>query len=136
MAYSNEFSSDSVSLLINGIVITRLLSVKWSAKVDSAPFYGMSREPLGIADGNKSYEGDVKLHQSQLVKILSASGNKDLDTLRDIDLEVAYEDPLSGRLSTRTLVGCRFTEVGEEYKSGDKFAEIELPFLFSKVKTR
>lgn len=136
MAYSNEYSSDSVSILVNGLVITRALGAKWMAKIDSEPFYGMSREPLGIADGNKSYEGHVRMHQSQLDKILSASGNKDLDTLRDIDIEVAYQDPLSGRLSTRTLIGCRFTEVGEEYKSGDKFAEIELPFLFAKVKTR
>lgn len=135
MAYSNEYSSDSVSILVNGLVITRALGAKWGAKIDAEPFYGMGREPLGIADGNKSYEGNVKMHQSQLDKILSASGNKDLDTLRDIDIEVAFQDPLSGRLSTRTLIGCRFTEVGEEYKSGDKYAEIELPFLFEKVET-
>jgi hypothetical protein len=134
--YSNEYSSDSVSVLVNGIVITRALGVMWKAKIESEAFYGMGREPLGIADGNKSYEGNVKMHQSQLDKLLQASGNKDLDKLRDVDIEVAYQDPLSGRLSTRTLIGCRINEVSEEYKSGDKFAEIELPFVFTKVKTK
>jgi hypothetical protein len=136
MAYSNEYSSDSVSVLVNGLLITRALGVTWKAKIEAEQFYGMAREPLGIADGNKSYEGNVKMHQSQLDKILSASGNKDLDKLRDIDIEIAYQDPQNGRLSTRTLIGCRITEAGEEFKSGDKFAEIELPFVFEKVKTR
>ncbi len=132
MAYGKEYSANAVTVLVAGVVITRALAVKWKAKVDSEPFYGMGKEPLGIQDGNKSYEGEVKMHQSMLEKILAATGNSDLDGMENIDMSVSYSE--NGRFTQRTLVSCRFTEVGEEYKSGDKFAEIALPFIFTKVK--
>jgi hypothetical protein len=131
--YGKEYTSNSVSLSIGGVQITRALQVSWKAEIETDELYGMSREPFGLSDGNKKYSGNFKMHQSQIEKLLNATGNIDLDGLDGLDAQVTLSE--YGRFSQRTLVNVRCTAIGEDYKSGDKFAEIDVPFKFTRILT-
>lgn len=125
---SNDYGWKNISVGVNGTLIESIQGASWKEKVDSAPVYGKGNKPRGIQDGNYSYEGQLTLLQSDFRAILKASGNKGLKGLRDMVIDVAYEDDLGG-LMTTSCVGVRITEIGEESKQGDKEIPVTLPFI-------
>lgn len=127
----NEYSWDSVEIAINGVVIIGALGIKFSQEVESELVYGKGNRPLGINDGNIKNEGEITVHQSELDKLLAATGNRWVAGLKNLTITSALIK--EGRISTRTFAGCRITSIGEEYKQNDKWAEIALPFIFLDV---
>lgn len=127
----NEYGWKDVQIAINGRNIAGALGIKFSEKMERELLYGAGNEPLAIQGGNLSYEGELKIHQSELEKLLATGGNLGVATLTGITITSSMVK--LGKITTRTFVGVAFTEIGEEYNQNDKFAEITLPFLFLKV---
>lgn len=104
--------------------------ISYKDKIDSELIYGKGGEPIGVQDGNRSYEGSLKCQQSEFDKLV-ASGDKGVKGLKNLTIQWAFEK--EGRISTRVFNGVRITEIGEDYKQGDKFAEVEFPFIFTSI---
>ncbi len=128
----NEYSWRDVEIAVNGRVLIGALGIDFSDEVERELIYGKGNLPLGINDGNVKYEGEVTLHQSELEKLIQATGNKGALGLRRLTISLAYANE-EGRLTTRTLVNVAINKVGEAYKQGDKFAEITVPFIFQSI---
>lgn len=130
---SKEFEWSDLSVLIGGVLITGITSVKYNWKKDKSFRYGKGSEPQSIQSGNKSYEGEVILTQQEYKKLSNASG-KQVDKLQ-FDITCSYGDPTKGiPRTTDQLVGCEFSEAGKEFKSGDGNMNISLPFMFLKLR--
>lgn len=132
MFNTDEFGWKDLSVAVNGRTMAALLGVKWSQKVERSLIWGKGNDPIGIQDGNVSYEGELKMHQSELTKLLNSTGNRGAKGLKGMTFNLAYQN--DSKIETRTLVSCAISEIGEEYKQGDPFAEIALPFIFLGVK--
>lgn len=129
MYNSDEFEWSDITLMIAGVIIVGVTSIKYTWKKDKSFRYGKGSNPLSIQSGNKSLEGEVVISQSEYQK-LSNSVNKQIDKAK-FDITVSYGDPSKGiPRTTDQLLGCQFTEAGKEFKSGDGNMSISLPFMF------
>lgn len=126
--FLNEYGWKDVEIAVQGRLVVGALGIKFTEEVEAELVYGKGNEPLGINDGNVKYEGEIKIHQSELDKLLNGTGNQGTKGLRDLMITSAYIK--DGRITTRSFVGCRITSLGEEFNQNDKFAEITLPFIF------
>ena len=116
-----------------GRPVTGLRGVKYSAKQGKELLHAKGNKPHSIQRGNKTYDGEITLLQSEYEALKQASGGDILDA--SLDIVAAYGNPTAGDvITTNVLVGVEFTEDNTEWKQGDKFQEKTLPFLFIDLK--
>lgn len=123
---SNEFGWNDITVSIAGRTMMACTAINYKDKIDSELIYGKGSEPIGVQDGNRSYEGTFKCHQSEFDKLVP-SGDKGVKALKGLSIQWSFEK--DGRISTRVFSEVRITEIGEDYKQGDMFAEVEFPFI-------
>lgn len=133
MYNSDEFEWNDLSILIGGVLIAGVTSIKYTWKQDKSFRYGKGNEPHSIQSGNKSYEGEIVLTQQEYKKLSNASG-KQVNKIQ-FDITCSYGDPTKGiPRTTDQLVSCQFSEAGKEIKNGDGSMSISLPFMFLKLR--
>lgn len=111
-----------------GRTVTGLRGIKYSAKQEKELLHAKGNKPHSIQRGNKTYDGEVTLLQSEYEALRQASGGDILDA--SMDIVASYGNPSAGdAITTDLLTGVEFTEDNTEWKQGDKFQEKTLPFL-------
>jgi hypothetical protein len=129
MVNTREYEWSDVSVVIAGRTVTGLRGVKYSAKQEKEALHAKGNKPHSIQRGNKTYDGEVTLLQSEYEALKQASGGDILDA--SMDVIASYGNPSAGDVvTTDVLVGVEFTEDNTEWKQGDKFQEKTLPFIF------
>ena len=129
MVDTREYEWSDVSVVMAGRLITGLRGVKYSAKQEKELLHAKGNKPHSIQRGNKTYDGEITLLQSEYEAFKQASGGDILDS--SVDIVAAYGNPTAGDvITTDVLIGVEFTEDNTEWKQGDKFQEKTLPFLF------
>lgn len=137
MFSTREFEWSNVNVVAFGRNITGIQGVSYSVKQEKEFIYGQGKEPRAIQSGNKSYEGEIKLLQSEVEALLLAAPNRDIMSL-NFDIIVTYVprvlDTGSLNLVTDVLKMCEISEVPKALSQGDKFMEIALPIIFLRIK--
>lgn len=129
MFNSRQYEFADITVFAGNRDITGLRSIKYTAKQEKEPVYGKGNKPLSIQKGNKAYEGEIGLLQSELEALELASGGSILDL--ELTVVISYGNPTKGdMIKTDSLIGCQFTEDPREMKQGDKFMDATLPFVF------
>lgn len=135
MFNSREYEWADLTLMLGGRDITGVRAVKYSEKIEREPVYAKGRYPHGIQSGNIAYEGEITMLQSEY-EALVKSGKGSVLSL-SLDAVFAYGNPSVGDALVKDMVsGIRFTEAGKEFKQGDKFQEITLPFVCVRIKNQ
>ena len=133
---SREYEFADLTLVLGGKDITGFRGIKYDSKQEKEAVYGKGNQPLKIQKGNISYSGELTVLQSELETLIANSTNKSILSLQ-LDAVVAYGNPANGDvLITDVLQGIQFTEESKEFKQGDKFGEIKLPFIFLRKKAQ
>jgi hypothetical protein len=131
---SREYEFSDLTFVLGGKDITGFRGIKYTVKQEKELVYGKGSEPLKIQKGNRSYEGDVTMLQSELETLCANSSDGSVLSLQ-LDAVVAYGNPSKGDvLLADVLQGIQFTEEPKEMKQGDKFMEVKLPFIFLRKK--
>lgn len=134
MVNTREYEWSDVNIVMAGRPVTGLRGVKYSAKQEKELLHAKGNKPHSIQRGNKTYDGEITLLQSEYEALKQACGGDILDA--SMDIVAAYGNPSAGDvITTDILVGVEFTEDNTEWKQGDKFQEKTLPFLFIDKKT-
>ena len=129
MVNTREYEWSDVTVVMAGRLITGLRGVKYSAKQEKELLHAKGNKPHSIQRGNKTYDGEITLLQSEYEALKQACGGDILDA--SMDIVAAYGNPSAGDVvTTEALIGVEFTEDNTEWKQGDKFQEKTLPFLF------
>lgn len=129
---SREYEWADVTVIIGGKDMFGIRGVKWTRKVEREPLHAKGRDPHSIQTGNNTYEGEIKLLQSDVDAIEAAAGDDILSL--NVDVQVSFGDPTNGdAMKTHRLLGVRFTEDTLDAKQGDKFFEISVPFVARKI---
>lgn len=132
MVNTREYEWSDVSVVLAGRPVTGLRGVKYSAKQEKELLHAKGNKPHSIQRGNKTYEGEITLLQSEYEALKQACGGDILDA--SLDIVAAYGNPSAGDvMTTDILAGVEFTEDNTEWKQGDKFQEKTLPFLFIRL---
>lgn len=133
MFNSREYEWADITLMLGGKDITGVRGVKYSSKQEKETVYGKGNEPVAIQKGNKSYEGEFVILQSELETLRLQGGGSILDL--QLDAVVCYGNPATGDvLITDIIQGIQFTEEPKDAKQGDKFTEHSLPFIALRIK--
>lgn len=129
MVNTREYEWSDVTVVLAGRLVTGLRGVKYSAKQEKELLHAKGNKPHSIQRGNKTYDGEITLLQSEYEALKHASGGDILDA--SVDIVAAFGNPSAGDvITTDVLIGVEFTEDNTEWKQGDKFQEKTLPFLF------
>jgi hypothetical protein len=126
--FNGEFGWKDVTISVEGQIVSRGTGCRFKEEIERELIYGKGNKPIDVNDGNVKFEGELKMHQSELAKMILLKGDKGVRGLRDITIVIAYAKGL--RVQTRTLIGCAFSSLEEAYNQNDKFAEVSLPFIF------
>lgn len=125
---SKEYEWADLTIVMAGRIVTGARSMKYSKKQEKEALYAKGNKPHSIQRGNKSYDGTVGLLQSELEAVERAAGGDLLDA--SMNIIVSYGNPSKGDvIHTDLIEGLEFTEVPKGMAQGDKFADIELPFI-------
>ena len=134
MVNTREYEWADETVVMAGRLVTGLRGVKYSAKQEKELLHAKGNKPHSIQRGNKTYDGEITLLQSEYEALKKASGGDILDA--SMDIVAAYGNPSAGDVvTTDMLVGIEFTEDNTEWKQGDKFQEKTLPFIFIDLKS-
>lgn len=133
MFNSREYEWADISLIVAGRPVTGIRAVKYTKSQEKEALYAKGNLPHSIQHGNKSYAGSISLLQSELEALELSAGGDALDA--SFDIMVAYGNPLKGDvIQTDLIKGAELTEIPKGMSQGDKFAEIELPFIALDIK--
>lgn len=131
---SRQYEWADVTVVLGGKVLTGIRSVSYKASQEKSAVYGKGNQPIAIQKGNISYEGSIKLLQSELETLANAGGSNGVLGL-EVDIVVSYGNPSHGDMIKNDIIkGVQFTEEPRELNQGDQFMECELPFVCLRVK--
>jgi len=130
---SRQYEWNDMSLDLDGKDQVEILELKYTEKQEKELSYAKGNQPHSIQKGNFSYEGTLKVTQAGY-EALVEHGNGSVLKL-EIDGNVSYGNPSNGdTIVTDRIVGLQFTEAAKGMKQGDKKMEVELPFIFLRLK--
>jgi hypothetical protein len=127
-----DWSKVSVSIL--GVKLQGLKGLEVSKSVEKEYLYGSSDEPIDITSGNKSYPGSLKILKYELDKMNEAAivaGYEDITEVPHSLIVATIEFKKAANTPRRVMVvpAVSFTELKYAMSQGDKFMEVDLPFL-------
>lgn len=132
-----QYEFADLSLILGGRDVVGMHGIKYTEKQEKELLYGKGNQPLSIQKGNRSYEGEITLLQSELetLKLLARqqTGRSSILSL-NLNAVVCYGNPLHGdAMITDRLFGIQFTEEEKALSQGDKFMEITIPFICTDI---
>ena len=134
-----QYEWDDVTFILGGRVVVGCRAISYKESQEKELLYGKGNRPLSIQKGNKKYDGNVTMLQSEIetLKELARATHGPSGSILDLNLNavVCYGDPSKGHpMLTDLLYNIQFTEVEKAMKQGDKNMEVSLPFIFTDLK--
>lgn len=123
-----EYEWADICLNIGGVEIKGFRGVSYKEAMEKEGRYAKGRKAHGIQRGNVTVTGSLTLTQSEIQALKSAAGTTSLLNVQ-VDIVVAYIPDDSAKITVDTIMGVEFTEYEKKMAQGDKFMEIELPFV-------
>lgn len=133
MFSSRQYEWADLTLILGGKDITGIRGVKYSEKAEKEAIFAKGRNAHSIQTGNIAVEGEITMLQSEYEALVIAGGGSVLGL--NLDGVFGYGNPAAGDVPIfDRVIGISFTEASKEFKQGDKFMEITLPFVALSVK--
>ena len=132
-----QYEYADISLILGGRDVVGLRGIKYKESQEKELIYGKGNQPLSVQKGNRAYEGEVTLLQSELetLKLLARqqTGRSSILGL-NLNAVVCYGNPLHGdAMITDRLFNIQFTEEEKSMSQGDKFMEVTIPFICTDI---
>jgi len=128
-----EYEWADISIVFGGVVIVGFREIKYKKEREKDYLFAKGRNAQSIQAGNEKVSGSIKFTQSQFEALELATGGNMLEA--KVDIIVSYGAEMnaaslaSAAITTKKIIGAEFTEYEEGMSQGDKFMEINMPFL-------
>lgn len=135
-----EYEYADLSVAVFGTVLKGLRGITYKKTQEKELIYGAGNQPKAIQRGNIKLDGTLMCLKSDfddLNKAALSAGYNDITEVpgKFITITVVYGGTESNaQLQTASLINVEFSEYEDGMKQGDKFKEISMPFLFTKLK--
>lgn len=138
---SREFEYADVKVALLGRELTGLRGLTYKKTREKEPVYGAGSDPKAIQRGNVKYEGSLSLLKSDFDLLTDAAQTAGYGDIVDVPgsaivITCVYQKEGDAMIRTDSCINVEFTEYEDGMKQGDKFKEITLPFIFTKMKKR
>jgi hypothetical protein len=131
---SKEFAWKDMSFSVFGGTIIGIRELTYKKRVEKDLIYAAGDEPYDVSRGNKAYEGQMTLLKGEFDKLHKAAQDAGYDDITDLPgfpIVCSYSNDT--RVVTDKILKAEFTELSDGAKQGDKFIEISIPFIFTKL---
>lgn len=140
MAFSSrecEFADIKVSLL--GKELSGLRGLMYEQEQEKELVYGQGNQPRSIQRGNVKNSGTLfllKNDQDELNAAARAAGYANILKVpgKLLNITCVYQKDDGDPIKVDNLLCVEFTKISDGQKQGDKFKEVEMPFLFLALK--
>jgi len=132
---SKECEWADMEVMLAGAPVTKIRGLKYKAKKDKEELYAEGDQPIAIQNGNRSYEGEIKVLKGALDDMntasVAANGQDILDM--EFDIVVTYKAKANRALKQDILVGVQVKEFEQGWQQGSKHMEVTLPIIFLRL---
>lgn len=134
MFNSEEYSWADIEIVALGRPIVGARRIQYKESQEKVNIYGRGNKPVARSRGNKEYEGELGLLQSELEALQNAvSAGKSVLDIKPFDIVVSYVPEVGGSIRTDILKACEFTENEKGMDQGDTNMEIDLPLIIGDI---
>ena len=135
---TNDCSWKQISVTLLGRRLTGLRGFEFKKTVEKEHVYASGNEPVDIQEGNKKYEGNLKVLKHEVDKLNDAAllaGYADITEVPHLAIAISVEFKKSPTSERRiiTVPGVAFTELGIAMEQNAKMTEVSLPFLAMRI---
>ena len=132
-----EFADIKVAIL--GKECTGLRGITYEQEQEKELVYGQGNQPKSIQRGNVKNSGTLTVLKSDLDELnlaARAAGFRNIMAVpgKFINVTIVYQKDDGDPVKTDILLCTEFTKMSDGMKQGDKFKEVEMPFLFLSLK--
>lgn len=132
-----EFADIKVSIL--GAELSGLRGLQYEQEQEKELVYGQGNKPKSIQRGNVKNSGTLSVLKSDMDAMNEAArlaGYRNILAVpgRLINVTVVYQKDDGDSIKTDNLLCVEFTKISDGQKQGDKFKEVEMPFIFLELK--
>lgn len=130
MPNTRQYEWSDISIVILGKTINGIVAVEYGVDRKKDYVYGRGNNPLSIQRGQKKFEGEMTLLQSEYdeLSLLARAVNPKYD-ITDISFDIAISYGVGAQVVRDIILSAEFTESKKGMKSEDSFMEIKLPFM-------
>lgn len=136
---SREFEFADVKVSMLGKELTGLRGLEYDYEQEKEHLYAAGNKPKSIQKGQIKPTGTLTILKTDLDDLNAAAraaGYKNIVQVpgRLINITCIYQKDDGDPIRTDSLINVEFTKMSDGGKSGDKFKECALPFLFLDLK--
>lgn len=120
----------------DAVQVFTLQEVSYSSQMELGALYGEGDKPRSIQQGNKSYEGQIAMLQSEYDKLRKATANFENDFNITIKYSLAYKDNKGAdktKVNTHILKYCYCAGAEYSMSQGELGQILTIPFMFTDV---
>jgi hypothetical protein len=130
MINGKKHSWEDITINLPHGTLVDVKDIDYSDKKEVEAIYGKGSNPTGYGEGNYSAEGKITLLRSEFEKIndYAKSQASAFYRLKPFPITVSFADE-EGKTKTDELPSCKFTELKQSPKQGDKEMTVELSFV-------
>jgi hypothetical protein len=135
---TKECAWSNVSINLLGRKLTGLRGFELKKSIEKEHLYASGDEPIDIQNGNKKYEGNLKLLKYEVDLLNDAAllaGFADITEVPHpvILITVQYKKLITDKVRIITVPGVAFSELAIAMEQNAKMTEVTLPFLAMRI---
>lgn len=135
---TKECAWANVTIVFLGRTITGVRGFEFKKTIEKEHLYGAGDEPLDIQNGNKKYEGNLKLLKYETDLLNDAALDAGFEDITEvphtaISVTCQYKKLITDPIRYISCLGMAITELTASMEQNAKMTEITLPFLAMKI---
>lgn len=131
---SNQYAWVDIQVVMLGRPIAGLTSFKYKVSRTKTNIYAKGDKPFARTRGNKEYEGEIGILQSELEAIQEGlPKGQDITDIPPFDIIYSYAPVLGGKITTDIAKGVEFTELEKGMGQNAPNMELVLPIIMGDV---
>ncbi|MFQ3578530.1 MAG: hypothetical protein SNJ71_00135 [Bacteroidales bacterium] len=131
---SKEYSWANVSVVLFGRPVTGVRGIQYKSNKEKELLYAAGEDPHAVQHGNRNYTGTLMLLQSELDALNASAQKAGYQDILDLDFDIVVSYKAGSKMKKDIIKFASISEFEEGMKQNDKYAEINLPFVFIGIK--
>ena len=127
-----QYAWEDYSVIMAGKRVVGIRGFRYKISQEKDPIYAEGNKPYAFGRGNKSYECEIKVTQSELEAIV-LSGGGDPTEIPPFIIAHQYIPKFGLPKVTDVIEGVEFKEIEKAMDQGAQFMEVTLPCVCTKI---
>lgn len=134
MFTTDEYAWADIKVVMLGRPVIGIRGVRYKVSRTKTNIYALGSKPVARTRGNKEFEGELVLLQSELEAIQKGlPKGQDITDIRPFDIVVSYAPNEGGQIVTDMMKAVEFLEVEKGMNQNDPNMELTLPVIIGDI---